>query len=114
MSIKEVEPNVAIDYMIKHSEDFAAAKASRIFKEEFRKTLKAELMKEALSRGFEAVNAQEREAYSHPKYHAHLKEIREALEKEITFEWMLIAARARVDVWRTQEASNRAVDRITM
>jgi ATP-dependent DNA ligase len=114
MSDREIDPNVAIDFMLKHAEQYAVAKANRIFVEEYRKTLKAELMKDALSRGFEAVNAQEREAYSHPKYKQHLKDIQTAHELEITLDWQLIAARARVDVWRTQEASNRTIDKVTM
>lgn len=114
MSDKEIDPNDAIDYMIVNAKAYAGAKANRIYVEEYRKTLKAELMKDALSRGYEAVNAQEREAYSHPRYKQHLDDIKTAHELEITLDWKLIAARARVDVWRTQEASNRAIDRVTM
>ena len=69
-------------------------------------------MKDALQSGFEAVNAQEREAYSHPTYKNHLKAIREAMELEEKLRWQLISAQARVEVWRSQEASNRAMDRI--
>jgi len=60
------EPNKAVDYILKNSPEYAKAKSQRVYLEEFRKTKKALLMKEALSSGIEAANAQEREAYAHP------------------------------------------------
>jgi hypothetical protein len=108
------DPNEAIDYIIAKSKEYAQARANRIYMEELRKTLKAELCKTALHRGFEAVNAQEREAYSDPNYRAHLVAIKQAVEAEEQLRWMLIAAQARVDCWRTQEASNRFVEKVTM
>ena len=82
--------------------------------EELRTTIKAELCKTALHHGFEAVNAQEREAYSDPNYKAHLLAIKQAVEAEEQIRWMLIAAQARIDCWRTQEASNRTIDRLAL
>jgi hypothetical protein len=111
---KMKDPNEAIDYIIAKSKDYAQARANRIYMEELRKTLKAELCKTALHHGFEAVNAQEREAYSDPNYRAHLLAIKQAVEAEEQLRWMLIAAQARIDVWRSIEASNRVQDRVTM
>jgi len=108
------DPNEAIDYIIAKSKEYAQARANRIYMEELRKTLKAELCKTALHHGFEAVNAQEREAYSDPNYRAHLAAIKQAVEAEEQLRWMLIAAQARIDVWRSLEASNRTQDRVTM
>jgi ABC-type transport system involved in cytochrome c biogenesis ATPase subunit len=111
---EKIDPNAAIDFMYENAVKFSQAKANRFYLEEYRKTLKAELMKEALQKGFEAVNAQEREAYSHATYKAHLSAIKSAMQLEEQLRWQLIAAQARVDVWRSQEASNRAMDRVTM
>jgi hypothetical protein len=108
MKEKMHDPNDAIDYIIRTSAEFAQAKANRVYMEELRKTYKAELCKEALANGFEAVNAQEREAYSHPRYKAHLEAIKQAVEAEEQIRWMLIAAEARIDVWRSLEASKRS------
>jgi hypothetical protein len=109
-----IDPNQAIDYIIAKSGEYAQARAERIYMEELRKTIKAELCKTALHHGFEAVNAQEREAYSDPNYRKHLMAIKQAVEAEEKLRWMLIAAQARIDVWRSQEASNRAVERMTL
>ena len=53
----------------------------------------------------------EADAYAHPEYQSVLEGLREAVERAETLRWMLIAAQARVDVWRSQEASNRFVDK---
>jgi len=110
----KIDPNDAIDFMIQNSKQYAQAKANRIYLEEFRKTMKAELCKAALVNGIEAVNAQEREAYADPAYKTHLEALRDAVEAEERLRWMMVAAQARIDVWRSQEASNRAIERATL
>jgi hypothetical protein len=87
---------------------FAQAKGERVQVEEFRKSLKALLMK---SSGVEAIGAQEREAYAHADYIAHLQGLQAAVEREEALKWRLIAAQAAIDIWRTQESSNRMTDR---
>ena len=105
------EPNKAVDYILKHSADYAKAKSQRVFLEEFRKSKKALLMKDALANGIEAANAQEREAYAHPEYQELLKGLAEAIEAEELLKWNLEAARMRTDIWRTEQANNRMTDR---
>jgi hypothetical protein len=61
-----------------------------------------------------SVNAQEREAYSDPEYVQHLKALQEAVQIEEEIRWGLIAAQARVEVYRTQSANERAMDRAVM
>jgi hypothetical protein len=114
MNDKMIDPNDAIDFMIANSKKYAQAKANRIYMEEYRKTMKAELCKTALSHGFEAVNAQEREAYADPNYKAHLLALKQAVEEEERMRWMMVAAQARIDVWRSMEASNRMQEKATL
>jgi len=111
---RTIDPHDSIDFIYKNGAIYGLAKANRIYADELRKTIKAELMVDALESGSEAVNAQERYAYSHPRYVAHLGAIKEAYQEEETLRWQLIAAQARVEVWRSQEASNRAVDKATV
>jgi hypothetical protein len=111
MSEREIDPNKAVDFIRDNGKKFAQAKADRIYLEEYRKSLKAILMKRS---GENAVNAQEREAYAHPEYQELLKGLREAVETEETLRWQMVAAEARVEVWRSQEASNRAEYRATL
>jgi hypothetical protein len=100
-------PYKAIEYIIENSCKFAEAKAQRIYLEEFRKTKKALLMKEALELGFESAVAQEREAYASVDYQLLLKGLQVAIEKEETLKWMLTAAQMKADIWRSEQASER-------
>ena len=96
----------AIDFIFQNAPEYAKAKAERVYLEEFRKTKKALLMKAAMSK-YEAVSAQEREAYAHPEYQELLKGLQAAIEIEEELKWKLEAARLRVEVYRTEEASAR-------
>ena len=111
MSTDHRDPHKAVDYIIANAKKFAKAKAERIYLEEYRKSLKAILMKGSMEN---AVNAQEREAYSDPEYVELLKGLREAVEVEEEIRWGLVAAQARIEVWRSMEATNRAEGKATL
>ena len=102
------DPNAAVDYVIANAGKFAAAKAQRVYLEEFRKSKKALLMAQS-----SAKTAAEREqyAYGHEDYIALLGGIKAAIEVEEKLRWDLIAAQARIEIWRTQSANNRSQDR---
>ena len=108
--MKEHDPDKAVDYIIKNGGKFAKAKAERVYLEEFRKSKKALLMAESTA---EAANAREQYAYAHPEYIALLEGLKAAVEVEESLRWDLIAAQARVDIWRTRQATARAQDRAT-
>lgn len=114
MSDKIIDPQAAVDYMVAKAGEYAKAKSDRIYCEEYRKSLKSMLMKDALNAGHNAANAQEREAYASDEYIRHLKALREAVEIEENLRWMLIAAEARIEVWRSQEASKRSEIKMTL
>jgi hypothetical protein len=111
MDSRDIDPHDAVDQIYRKRNDYAAAKGERIYLEEYRKSLKAILMKESLE---SAVNAQEREAYSHPKYLQHLKDLKKAVIDEEALRWEMVSAQARIEVWRSQEASARFLDKVTM
>lgn len=100
-------PHNAVDFILKKAADFAKAKSQRVHLEEFRKSKKALLMKRAMLQGVQIVSAQEREAYADPEYQELVKGLAEAIEQEETLKWQLEAARMRIDIWRTQEATER-------
>lgn len=102
---KERDPHDAVDYILANGKVYAKAKAERIYLEEYRKSLKAILMKESME---SAVNAQEREAYSDSQYLKLLAGLRAAVEIEEKLRWDLIAAQARIEIWRTEQANARA------
>lgn len=104
------DPHDAIDFIFHESPAYAKAKSDRIYLEHFRKSKKALLMAECTEK---AVNAREQHAYGNPGYVALLEGLRAAVELEETLRWRLVAAQARVEVWRTVSANNRSVDRAT-
>lgn len=114
MSEKIIDPNAAVDFMVAHSKDYAIAEANKVYMEEMRKTIKAEEMKQAELVGHKTAAMQEREAYSSPKYKQHLLALQEAVKRREELRWMLIAAQARIEIYRTQSANNRSIDRMTM
>jgi len=102
--MRDVDPHEAVDYILLNGKNFAKAKSERIYLEEFRKSLKAVLMKRSME---SAIGAQEREAYAHPEYTELLQGLKAAIEAEEKLRWDLIGAQARVDIWRTEQANNR-------
>ena len=98
------EPTKAIQYLIDTAPLYAKSKADRIFLEEFRKSRKAQLQSQA---GTEVIGKQETFAYAHADYIEILEGIREAVEREERFRWLMTAAQARIEVWRTEQYSAR-------
>lgn len=103
-----IDPHKAVDYILANAGKYAKAKSERVHLEEFRKSKKALLMAQCPER---AVNAREQYAYSHPEYIALLDGLRAAIEIEEGLRWSQTAAQLRVEIWRSQEATNRAQDR---
>lgn len=104
--------NDAVTYLYTHGAKFAEAKAHRVYLEEYRKSQKAMLMKKAIAeKRATSSAAAEMEAYADPAYVEVLKGIEAATEDEEALRWALVSAQARIDVWRSQEASNRAFDK---
>lgn len=106
--MNDINPNEAIDYIIRHSKEYAKAKANVTYLTEFRKTKKALCFQNSMKT---TMAEKEADAYAHPEYKEVLEGLKKAVEEAETLRWMLIAAQARVEVWRSQEASNRVVDR---
>jgi hypothetical protein len=108
---RKIDPHEAVDYIIKHAGKFANAHAERIYIEQYRKSLKAMLM---IKSGNKVISAQERDAYAHQDYRDLLDGLRAAVEVEEKLRWDLIAAQARIEVWRSQEATNRTQDKLAL
>lgn len=106
--MEQINPHDAIDFMIKNAKAYAQAKANVTYLEQFRKSKKALLFANAIGN---TIADKEAFAYSHPEYLKMLNGLKKAVEEAERLRWMLVAAQARVDVWRSQEASNRGIDR---
>lgn len=105
--IADINVFKCLDFIRDHAPQYAQARANRVYMEEFRKSKKALLMKEAELAGHNAVSAQEREAYADEGYMQHLEGLRDAVKAEEELRWMMIAAQAKIEVWRTISANQR-------
>jgi hypothetical protein len=108
--MNSIDPHEAINYMIKNAKAYAQAKANVTYLEQYRKSKKAILFASAMGN---TIADKEAYAYSHPDYLELLEGLKAAVEEAERLRWMLVAAQARIDVWRSQEASNRGLDRNT-
>lgn len=98
----------SLDFIRDNAPAYAKAKSERIFLEEFRKSKKALLMRDAEIAGHKTGAAQEREAYAHPEYLVLLEGLKAAVEQEENYRWLFVAAQAKIEAWRTIEANRRA------
>jgi hypothetical protein len=105
-----IDPNEAINFMIKNAAAYAEAKANVVYLTEYRKTVKAIGFQRSLK---STMADKEADAYTTVEYAACVEGLREAVEEAERLRWMLVAAQARVDCWRSLEASNRQVERST-
>ena len=108
MNRPETDPHTAIDYMLKHAGKHAAAKANRVYIENFLRSKKAILMCESDAK---AANEREQYAYAHKEYQQLIDGLKAAVEDEERLKWEMIAVQLRVEVWRSEQASNRNQDR---
>ena len=113
-NLDEQEINIfkTLDFIRDHATAYAKAKSERIYLEEYRKTKKAICMKNAEVNKVTVISAQERDAYADPEYIVVLEGLREAVLEEERLRWLIIAAQAKIEVWRSLEANKRAEAKI--
>lgn len=101
--IAEKQAEAANDFIRDKAGEYAQARANRIYLEQFRKSKKALLMNER--DGPEHVRTSY--AYAHADYLGVLAGLKAAVEVEEELRWKMIAAQAKIEIWRTQQANQR-------
>lgn len=107
---EEISPFKALDFIRDNAAPYAQAKANVVYMTEFRKTIKATLMASCSEK---TESAKETFAYIHPDYKKHLVALRQAVAEAERLRWLLIAAEAKIEVWRSLESTARAEGRST-
>ena len=105
-----VDPNDCVDYLYEFAPEYAKAKGELAELEAYKSSLKAIKMKQSNE---QSLGAQEREAYASQEYQDLCKAIGIAVENKEALRWQLEAAKMRFEAWRTTEASNRNIERMT-
>ncbi len=106
--ISDDDVEKAADFIRDNAKHYAKAKSERIYLEQFRKTKKALLMNS--SQGTD--KTREAYAYAHKDYIQLLEATREARENEERLRWLMVSAEHKMDLWRTQQYSNRQIDKL--
>jgi len=106
--VSDIDPQKALAVMHKTGPQYAEAKAQRVHIEESLRSIKALEMARS---GETTAAAQERVAYASEAYRTALDGLRAAVEQEEALRWRLLTAQAAIEVWRSLEASGRAMDR---
>ena len=108
--MRDIDPNQCIDFILENAGKYAQAKGELAQLEAYKSSLKAIKMAETSE---QSLGAQEREAYRSQDYQDLCKAIGIATEKAEKLKWQLEAAKMRFEAWRTQEASNRHIEKMT-
>ena len=108
--MKDYDPNDAIDFIFKTAPLYAKAKGELAQFEAFRHSLKAIEMSKSEAN---TIGGKEMDAYKSQPYQELCEAIGLATEEAESLRWQLEAAKMRFEAWRSQEASNRNIDRIT-
>ena len=98
------EPTKAIQYIIDTAPLYAKAKADRMYLDEYRRSKHAQLKSLAKT---EVLGKQDTFAYAHPEYIEILEGIRQAVETEEKYRWLMTAAQAKISVWQTTQFNAR-------
>ncbi len=106
----DFDPHYAIDFIYKTAPEYGKAKGQVAELETYKSSLKAILMKQSYET---SIGGQEREAYAHSDYQNLCKAIGEAVELAETLKWRLEAAKMRFEAYRTEQASNRHLEKLT-
>jgi hypothetical protein len=102
--ISDADIQKAVDWLRDSAPKIAKARAEMIYVEEYRKSLKAMLMKEHID---ESLGAQEREAYADERYLKHLAAYRDSVAAYELLRAQREAANIRIEAWRSMSANQR-------
>lgn len=108
--MKKINPSDCIDFIFTHAPAYAKAKGNLAQFEAFKHSLKAiEMSKSQAS----TIGGKEMDAYKSQAYQELCEAIGLATEEAEGLRWKLEAAKMRFEAWRSQEASNRNIERLT-
>jgi len=103
--ITQADAEKAVDWLRDNAVPAAKARAERLYMEQWIKTAKAEAMRPHAGL---PVSAQEREALTTASYLSALQAYRESIEADETMRFLIAAAEAKIEAWRSQESTRRA------
>jgi hypothetical protein len=104
----DIDIEKTLTYIRQNAQAYASAKGDRVYLEQFRKSKKALLMIEAEQAGIKTGQERESYAYAHDDYIQLLTALQVAVEKEEYLKLMIAGCHAKIELWRTSQANQRA------
>ena len=101
----EINPEKAIRYIQENAEKYAKAKGDVAYTDNYLKVVKSQQMNKSES---SSLGQREADAYATAEYIQAITANKQAIEEESHLRWMLTAAQARVEVWKTTQYTIRA------
>lgn len=108
--ITQDQAEQAVDWLRDNARKLAQARAERLYLEQWIKTVKATIQTEQTGM---SVAAAETIALASPRYMAALQAFKEAVESDEYSRFMVAAAEAKIEAWRSQESTRRAEAKAT-
>ena len=108
--MKDYDPNDAIDFIFKTAPLYAKAKGELAQFEAYKHSLKAIEMSKSEAT---TIGAKEMDAYKSQAYQELCEAIGLATEETEGLRWKLEAAKMRFEAWRTEQATNRNIEKMT-
>lgn len=103
--ITSEEAERAVSWLRDNARSMAQARAERLYMEQWVKTVKATLQQEQAGA---SAAAAEIVALASPRYMAALQAYKQAVEADEYNRFVLAAAEAKIEAWRSQESTRRA------
>jgi len=100
----EINPEKAIRYIQEHAEQYAKAKGDVAYTENYLKVVKAQEANKSTST---TIGGKDTDAYASEEYKQAILANKQAIEEEAHLKFMLIAAQARIEVWKTTQYTAR-------
>lgn len=107
--ITDEQVDKALDYLRTNAPLAAQARANKIYMEEYRKTIKADLMVRCVNM---TQGDKDAYSYSHQNYKDHLVALKQAVYQDELNRWGMVAATSTIEAWRTQNANRRGEGKI--
>jgi hypothetical protein len=107
----DFDPHDAIAFIYKNASLYGVAKGKVAELDAYKHSLKAIMMSKSTET---TIGGQEKAAYASEEYQNLCKAIGLATEAAETLKWRLESARMRFEAWRTEQASNRHIEKMTL
>ena len=111
LSVTDAQLEQALHWIAANADPAAAARAKRLYLEEFTSSLRARIAWECMEKGDSAAKA-DMKARGSDAYQKHLLAYEIAVEDDEKFRWKFKRADIVIEVWRSSQANLRAAGKI--